>query len=320
MPKRDCILITGASGFLGTWISSTAHKQESELIGVDVVAPPQPKLFSNFASDKCEQTDFESLVGSRKVRAVFHLAGGASVPDSMDNPRRDFESLLPGTIALLSYLIRYQRDAHLVFYSSAAVYGNPASLPIAEGAKVKPVSPYGIHKAATEFIIEHYAGLFGLRSSLLRVFSAYGEGLRKQVVWDICQRMSVAQRQGEETISLHGTGTETRDFIHGADVARAALFIAEHPPKSGAQVVNVASGQETSIAALAECVARELNSDVKIRFNGLTRAGDPVNWRADISKLAALGFSPKVSFPEGIARCVQWQKDSDAQKGVAQSS
>lgn len=319
MHERDCVLITGASGFLGTWLSDIAHEQGCDLIGIDLVAPRQPKLFSAFATKSCEQTDFESLISSRKIRVVFHLAGGASVPQSMDDPQGDFDSLLPGTVALLGYLIRHQCDAHFVFFSSAAVYGNPISLPVAETAAVKPISPYGIHKAAAEFIIEHYARLFGLRASLLRLFSAYGEGLRKQVVWDISQRVIASQRSGERTISLHGTGAETRDFLHAVDIARAALFVAERPPESGVQVLNVASGTEISIAALAERVAHELRADIKILFNGVIRAGDPMSWRADIGKLTKLGFSPKVSFAEGIARLAHWHQDLNTQNRAPQS-
>jgi UDP-glucose 4-epimerase len=304
MPEPRGVLITGASGFLGTWLSNAAYDQGFELIGVDRVAPPRPEIFSAFATENCERTDFAALVGSRKLDAAFHLAGGASIAQSLENPLGDFETLLPGTVALLIYLGRHQRDAHLVFFSSAAVYGNPSTLPVPETAPAKPISPYGIHKAAAEFIIEHYARLFGLRASLLRVFSAYGEGLRKQVVWDICQRILTAQKRGEQAISLRGTGTETRDFIYAADIARAAFVIAKRPPWSGTQVLNVGSGEETSIRALAETIVRCLDTKLGIVFDGVRRPGDPVNWRADINRLTALGFSLTIPWEQGVARTV----------------
>ena len=179
---------------------------------------------------------------------------------------------------------------------------------MAETAPIAPISPYGIHKAAAEFLMTHYARISGLRASTLRIFSAYGEGLRKQVVWDLCHR-AMAARGDTDTIPLYGTGGETRDFIHAADIARAALLVAQHPPASGTQIINVASGQETSIRTLAESVVRALGVKVKLAFDGARRPGDPVNWRADVSRLSALGFAPSVPFDDGIARCVQWQKE-----------
>lgn len=308
MPEREYILITGASGFLGTWLADAAHAQGFGLLGLDVVDPQRPKIFSGFTTQRCEKADFPALIGDRKLHSVFHLAGGASVPQSVDDPVGDYNSLLPGTVALLGHLARHRRDAHLVLPSSAAVYGNPTSLPVKESAAINPISPYGVHKAAAEFIIAHYARLFRLRASVLRIFSAYGEGLRKQVVWDLCRKILAAQESGESSISMHGNGNETRDFIHAADIARAALLVAAHPPQEGMQVFNVASGIETSIRSLAEDVTRALGCDIKITFNGVSRPGDPANWRADIGPLKELGFVLSVSFKDGIGRAARWCK------------
>jgi UDP-glucose 4-epimerase len=306
VPDHGTILITGAAGFLGTWLAEAAHQQGFELVGVDIVAPRRPELWRGFAMQSCDRANYAALVGGLKLNAVFHLAGSASVPESVKNPSADFASLLPGTVELLVFLSRLQPNAHLVFFSSAALYGNPVHLPVSEDAVVAPISPYGIHKAAAECLISHYARLHGMRASILRIFSAYGEGLRKQVVWDLCQKSMTAQREGG-AIALHGTGEETRDFIHAADIARAALLVAQHPPPSGIQVVNIASGEETAIRELAGMVLNTLDSRAALAFNGARRACDPANWRADISRLQALGFTPSVSLPDGIARSVRWQ-------------
>jgi UDP-glucose 4-epimerase len=306
MPEREYILVTGASGFLGRWLADAVHAEGFGLLGLDIVDPLQPKIFSGFAKTPCEKADFAALIGDRKLYAVFHFAGGASVPQSVGDPVGDFNSLLPGTVALLDHLARHQRDAHLVFPSSAAVYGNPTSLPVIEKAAIIPISPYGIHKAAAEFIIGHYARLFGLRASVLRIFSAYGEGLRKQVVWDLCRKILTAHAAGESAVSMHGHGSETRDFIHAADIARAALLVAARPPSETVEILNVGSGIETSIRSLAQEVLRVLGRDIEITFDGISRLGDPANWRADISPLRNLGFVSHVSFEDGIGRAARW--------------
>jgi len=308
MAEIESILITGASGFLGAWLSEAAREQGFELIGVDLVKPRSPKLYGAFAEGPCAGVDFAALVGARKLRTVFHLAGSASVPQSVENPVDDFASLLPGTATLAAYLMRCQRETHLVLFSSAAVYGDPVRLPIPETGRVAPISPYGIHKAAAENLIGHYARVSGFRASFLRIFSAYGEGLRRQVVWDICRKATAARKRGERFISLHGTGLETRDFIHAADIVRAALLVAAHPPVAGSRIINVATGIETSIRMLAESVIRELACPVEPAFSGVARAGDPLHWRADITALRELGFAPSISLAEGIARAVRWQK------------
>lgn len=305
---RDFVLITGASGFLGTWLANDAHERGFGLLGIDIAPPQRAEIWTDFRTHLSERADFAALVGTRRLHAVFHLAGGASVPQSLENPIGDFASLLPGTIALLVYLARHQPGAHLVFFSSAAVYGNPARLPVSEMDPVAPISPYGIHKATAEFAIEHYARLFGLRASLLRIFSAYGEGLRKQVVWDTCQKVLVAMANGARCVPMFGSGNETRDFIHASDIARAALIISNAPPHRGTQVFNVASGRDLSIRTLAESVVQSLDASVSLAFDGAARRGDPLNWQANIDKLTALGFSPAIPFDEGIRRSINWQK------------
>ena len=113
----------------------------------------------------------------------------------------------------------------------------------------------------------------------MRIFSAYGSGLRKQLLWDIYQKYLNTGR-----IDLFGTGNETRDFIHISDILRALeLILAYQGPE---EIFNVANGEEVSIRELAEIYAKQLgeNTDI-VRFNGETKVGDPQNWRADISLL-----------------------------------
>jgi UDP-glucose 4-epimerase len=243
------------------------------------------------------------------VTTVFHLAGGASVPDSVRNPFCDFTSSIPGTVKLVTDLIRHRPSAHVLFVSSAAVYGNPTSLPVSEDAPVAPISPYGIHKATSEFVLQHYARLYDLRVSVLRVFSAFGPGLRKQLFWDLGQRALQATAHGKRRITLEGTGRESRDFIFGTDVANAALHVAYCLGLPGFEVFNIASGSETSIQEAANKLLAYLNLDVECVFNGEVKHGVPSNWRADVTKLNESGFRSEVSFEKGISVLANWFKN-----------
>jgi UDP-glucose 4-epimerase len=308
MLNKHTVLITGASGFLGTWLADAAYSQGYELLGVDIVAPRRPEIFAAFAIHSCDQIDYTSLIGNRRLAGVFHLAGAASVLQSVENPVGDFTSLLPGTVAVLAYLAQHQPRTHLILFSSAAVYGNPVHIPVSEDEVLAPISPYGIHKATAEFMAQKYGHLVGFPVTVLRIFSAYGIGLRRQVLWDITQQALSATRHGRPEIVLHGTGNETRDFIHAKDIARAALLMLNHPSQKGFQVVNLASGQETSIRQLAKLVCAALGSELKISYNGIVRPGDPINWQANVSLLSTFGFSPEIALADGVTTCVHWQQ------------
>lgn len=183
--------------------------------------------------------------------------------------------------------------------SSAAVYGNPVVLPVRENAPLAPVSPYGFHKQIAETLLQEYYQVYGVASCAARVFSAYGPGLRRQLLWDVCRKAMTG------SVGLSGTGAETRDFIHVADVARAVRVLAENAPMH-AEPYNVASGVETSVAELASGLVANVSPAVTVEFSGAQRPGDPLRWCADISAIAKLGFTPSVTLEAGLSEYAQW--------------
>jgi UDP-glucose 4-epimerase len=132
------------------------------------------------------------------------------------------------------------------------------------------------------------------------VFSAYGPGLRRQIVWDICRRAL-----SEDVLELRGTGYESRDFIHGHDVARAFAHLVDHARAQG-EVYNVASGTETTIRDLAALVLAGLDPSPRLRFSGESHPGNPMNWRADVGSLAELGFVPEIDLEQGVTGYLDW--------------
>ncbi|HUP04108.1 MAG TPA: NAD-dependent epimerase/dehydratase family protein [Bryobacteraceae bacterium] len=300
------VLITGAAGFLGGYVADACRQAGYSVIGADIHAPYPGSQWEEFRAEACETVDWESLLGGREVTAVVHLAGGASVPDSVREPYRDFMLSLPGTAKLLSYCAQRLPSAHFILFSSAAVYGNPQRLPIGESTAVAPVSPYGVHKACAEFLVESYARLYGLQASILRVFSAYGPGLKKQLFWDLARRALEASARGESTVRMHGSGNETRDFIYSADIAAAALRIADLPRQPGCRRFNIASGQATSIREAAALLVDRLGLDLELAFDGAPRDGDPLYWQADVTKAAEIGFRATMSLSDGLAEVARW--------------
>jgi len=304
--ETQTVLITGAAGFLGTHVADLCAGNGARLIGLDINPPQQPNIWHDFHRISCESPDVEQVLHKHKISTVFHLAGGASVPASVQNPFHDFLSFVPGTANLGLCVARTQGDCTLVLFSSAAVYGNPASLPVRESAAIRPISPYGIHKAIGESLLEHYAALYGFPVRIIRIFSAYGPGLRKQLIWDICEKAFAAVKSASGHIDLFGTGLETRDFIHARDVARAAVHVSSLPANHPCTIFNVASGIETRIADVAHKIVGRIDPALKVAFSGTIRPGDPCHWRADISKLRSAGFECATLLDDGVSEVVEW--------------
>jgi UDP-glucose 4-epimerase len=295
------VLITGAAGFLGRAFVREFASQGWRVSGVDNSTPEnaaQPALVA-YLQSSLPSTDFDGFLHDQRPDLVVHSAGRASVPLSFESPSDDFRSGPALTAALLETIRRLRQPVKVLFCSSAAVYGEPRSFPVSETACVDPISPYGFHKYMGEQLCLEHSVCFGIPTAVMRIFSAYGPGLRRQVVYDAC-------RQGlNGCISLYGTGSESRDFIHARDVARAAVCIATNGPMNG-EVYNVASGVETTIATMAELVKQILRLQVDCVFASQRQSGMPQRWLADIGKIKSLGFEPAVNITDGIDSVVRW--------------
>jgi len=217
----------------------------------------------------------------------------------------DLDGNLHSLYQLLIALRSIEKKPKIIFMSSAAVYGNPKRLPIRETDAPAPISPYGLHKWMCEQLCHYYNEVHGYRIRSVRIFSAYGSGLRKQLLWDIYQKY---QSTGE--IRLFGTGDETRDYIHVTDIMQAISCILAY--EGTEEIFNVANGEEVSIRELAHTYAGKLGKPEDIvSFNGETKPGDPKNWRADISLLKSTGYRKQMQMEDGISDYVAWVQEQD---------
>ncbi|MEZ2334000.1 NAD-dependent epimerase/dehydratase family protein [Mucilaginibacter sp. RCC_168] len=306
--KNKTILITGASGFLGTWLADEVFEAGYELIGIDLRAPSRPEIWSNFVTASTDNVDWENLLHGKDIYGVCHLAGGASVALSVNDPYSDFSNLLPGTARLALYLSKMHSQAKFILFSSAAVYGNASALPIVEETIAVPISPYGIHKYIAELLLENYSRIYGLSVTVLRIFSVYGPGLRKQLIWDVGNRAIAADKQGKEAITLFGTGDETRDFIYVKDLCESVVNLLNNQTDNKFQLCNMASGIESSVSEIANGLIKHLDLNVKINFDGNIPKGDPLNVRADINRLKSTGAKINYSLDMGLEQVAKWIK------------
>lgn len=296
------ILITGVAGFLGRFAARQFARDGWRVVGIDVAAPENAQLSPGTMYHRMQLPNpaLADLLRALPPDVCIHCAGRASVPFSMEDPAADFRDNTVLTFDLLDALRREAPRSHFLLLSSAAVYGNPTSLPVTESHRTGPLSPYGYHKLQCEMLCEEFSRIYALPTTVVRIFSAYGPGLRRQVVWDICERALTTGR-----VTLHGTGRESRDFVHASDIARALAALAGRNA-GDCEIYNLGTGQETTIAQLADMLLASLLRDTRASFDGRATPGNPLTWRADISKIRALGFEPAVTLAQGLRSVATW--------------
>ena len=300
--STETVLITGVAGFLGRYIARHFHRKGSIVIGTDNSTPenaPTENL-SSYHQMRLPDPDFGQLLKTAQPTILIHCAGRAAVALSVDNPHADFYSNAVVTFEVLDAVRKYAPNCRTIFLSSAAVYGNPEQLPILESFTPAPVSPYGFHKLQSEQLCAEFSTIYNLKTASVRIFSAYGPGLRRQVIWDICQKIIL-----NNELILQGTGEESRDFIHALDIANAIGCITTCAKMNG-EFYNLSTGKEVKIRSLLEMILSSLELDRTPEFNGVVPPGVPLNWRADITKLNDLGFQPNVSLDQGIKTFAYW--------------
>lgn len=290
------VLIIGSKGFIGSHLF-VDFGQKHETWGCDVYTDYNEK---NFFLISALNSDFQSIFVSHKFDVCINASGAASVPDSLVNPARDFELNVHNVFLLLESIRVHNPSCRFLNISSAAVYGNPTELPVRETHILNPLSPYGVHKMQAEQLCAEYTTFFKVRTCSLRIFSAYGPGLRKQILWDLYNKTKQSS-----AIVLFGTGDETRDYIFINDIVKAIDCVVEHDEFSGS-VYNIGHGEAQSLRKISKLFLNAIGWSGSLNFTGLRRVGDPDYWEADISRISSLGFAPSTTLEEGIKKYVEW--------------
>lgn len=292
------ILVVGSEGFIGKHVLQYfSVKGETECWGCDVVTDYNRERYIILDSTN---SDFNEVFEERTFDVCINCSGAASVPDSFKHPLRDYTLNTANVAKMLEAIRKHQPGCRFINLSSAAVYGNPVRLPVSETDPCQPLSPYGHHKLMAEKLCEEYHHFFDLKTCSVRIFSAYGPGLKKQLLWDIYQKYLK-----DDVIELSGTGNESRDFIFIDDIVLGIESIIKGS-NFQADVYNLAGGHEVTIKEVVENLLLLLGSNKRYQFSGQIRKGDPVRWIATISKLNEIGFKPASTFKQGIASYADW--------------
>ena len=294
------ILITGINGFIGSHCKSYYEEKGYEVFGIDIFG-------SKSKNTLIEPINIKSLNSFNiQFDYIIHLAGSGSVGMAEKDPLGDLERTINSTKTILEFCIKNNLNTKVVYSSSAAVYGNNNSLYYKEDDNKNPISVYGENKLEAEKICKKYSDEFGLNISIIRFFSIYGEGLKKQLLWDISNK--IKNLPNNDTLNCFGTGNELRDFIHVKDAVNFINLTLEK--NSLYSIYNCGTGISTSVQDIIKLLANQYNFSGKISFNGTRNLNDPEHLVANIKKSEIMGFLPKINIDEGIQKYAKWFKET----------
>lgn len=294
-------VVTGAYGFIGRHVAQLLAARGHAVIGLGHGVWTQSE-WQDWGLTEWHTVDItlDTLVTyAGRPQAIIHCAGSGSVVFSTTHPHQDYQRTVDTIAAVLEFVRLHAPDAAVVYPSSAAVYGRATQMPISELARAQPISPYGVHKRVAELLCSMYAQHFAVHASVVRLFSVYGSGLRKQLLWDACNRI----RRGDTT--FFGTGEERRDWLHVTDAA-ALLCEAGRHAAPACPLVNGGTGTGATVREVATELLAALGSREVPTFSGVQREGDPPVYVADGQRAREWGWQPQVSWQEGVRQYAQW--------------
>jgi UDP-glucose 4-epimerase len=298
------ILVTGGAGFIGSHAVERLAAGGHDLRVVDDLS--SGRLANLPAGTPVEVTTVAAAVAGGLVErfrpeAIVHLAAQVDARRSVEEPLVDAQVNLLDTLALVA-AARRAGTRRFVFASSAAVYGDPATIPTPEAEPTRPISPYGAAKRAVELYLDALAGDGGPSWAALRFANVYGprQGALGEagVVAVFCRRLAAG-----DTPRIHGDGGQTRDYVFVGDVAEA---IARSLAAGASGIWNVSTGVETSVNDLFARLAATLAPGARA-LHDPPRAGDPRRSALSFGRIEReLGWRPRTPLTEGLAATAAW--------------
>ena len=301
------ILVTGGAGFIGSRVALRLAKKGHNVHILDNLSTgdrssiPEQAVFHQL---DIRDQQIVSLFDAERFEVMVHTAAQLDVRRSVESPQYDAEVNILGFLNLMEAGRKSGLKKVIFSSTGGAIYGEPIDLPQREEHPLKPVSPYGITKLATENYLHYYEKTYGILPVVLRYSNVYGPGQRSDGEGGVIAIFSRMMLQGEPPI-IFGDGNQTRDFVYIDDVVDANL-LAMQASTSGSY--NVCTGVETSINDLFHLLKQFVPSVGEPEYR-IGRSGEQLRSLLAYDKIQkGLGWSPAIAIEQGLERTIMWFK------------
>jgi len=325
------VLVTGGAGYIGSHMVLELLEAGEKVVVVDNLttgfrwAVPDAAIFAQGNAGDPELVG--NLIRKHGIKAIIHFAGSIVVPDSITDPLGYYQNNTVTSRALIESAVK-GGVGHFIFSSTAAVYGMPEHNPVAEDARLDPISPYGTSKMMTEMMLRDTANAHDLRFVALRYFNVAGadpKGRSGQSTPQATHLIKVASQAAlgqRSRLDVFGTdyptpdGTCIRDYIHVTDLVRAHLAALSHLRRSGdSGIFNCGYGRGASVLEVIEAVKKASGTNFEVRL-AERRAGDPAALVAGATRIReVLGWKPELDDLDMIvSQALAWERHLDGLK------
>ena len=312
------ILVTGGAGFIGSHLMERLVSEGAEVVCLDkfddfyspeikranIASLVEAKKIRLYEGDICDRPFCEEIFQKERIETVVHLAARAGVRPSFENPLL-YERVNSGGTLLLLELAARNEVSKFIYGSSSSVYGRSERIPFKEDdATAQPISPYAASKRAGELFVYTYHSRFALPAIILRFFTVYGPRQRPDMAIHKFTRL-IWQ---DKPIPVYGDGTSRRDYTYFSDIIDGTLAAIKADLKF--EIINLGDSRVVELNHLIRLLEENLGKKARTQHEPEQPGDVPITY-ADISRAERLlGYRPKVLIEQGVARFVEWFKES----------
>jgi UDP-glucose 4-epimerase len=301
------ILVTGGAGFIASHIVDRLVEEGFDVVIIDNLSTGRREYLNSdakFYELDINDSRVEEIIKEEEIEYVIHHAAQIDIQKSIQKPDFDAENNILGTIKLLE-ACRKGSVKKIIYASSAAVYGTPDYLGIDEEHPVAPISFYGISKHTPEHYIRTYQNLYDLDYTILRYANVYGIRQAPKGEGGVIS-IFIDQMLNNKRPTIFGDGTQTRDFIYVADIAKANLAALEGADN---KVINISCNTQTSINSLVEMMNQVLNTKLEPIYEA-ERPGDIKDSYLDNNKaLKLINWQPEYDLMAGLEETITYYQE-----------
>ena len=304
------ILVTGGAGFIGSNIVDKLLEEGHSVVVVDNLSTGNINLLSPLAlfyqQDIRDYKVMDIIFETHHFDYVFHLAAQISVPESVENPKKDAEINILGTLNILSLSVKYGIKKIIFSSSGGAIYGENAPIPTTEDYCPNPISPYAISKLACEHYIKFFSKEFSLDYTILRYSNVYGPKQTPKGEAGVVAIFTENMLNNQE-VTIYGTGEQIRDFVHVYDVIQANILSLDRAKN---EIINISTNEATSINELFKIMKEEINYK-KTPIYQQKRPGDlEVSVLSNEKAKEILNWQPSFNLKKGVKNTIEWYRTS----------